>query len=152
MYGSLDIRCNGQFFVDYFLPYFLPILNKSTKNYDILYRSWDMAHGGCDFHFFFLATFCPFKAPEHITILPMCTNNYDHILYCSWDIVHDGCNFHFFILSLLFALLKHLEVSPLYPCVPKIRMRWCMVSEIFAWRTDWSMNGEVTYRSCTAFH
>ena len=72
------------------------ILNKSTKNYDhMLYRSWDMVHDGCNFHFLFWAAFCPFKAPGDITILPMCTKNYDHILHCSWDVALDGCNFHF---------------------------------------------------------
>ena len=71
------------------------ILNKRTKNYDhMLYRSWDMVHDGCNFHFLFWAAFCPFKAPGDITILPMCTKNYDYILHCSWDIALDGCNFH----------------------------------------------------------
>ena len=51
-----------------------------------------------------------------------------------------------FFFVLLFALLKHLEISLFYPCVPKIRIRWCMVPEIVTWRRDWWMNGEVTYR------
>ena len=43
----------------------------------------------------------------------------------------------YFCFELLFALLKHLEILSFYPCVPKIRIRWCMVPEILAWR----MNG-----------
>ena len=63
------------------------ILNKSTKNYDhMLYRSWDMTHDGCNFHFLFWAAFCPFKAPADIIILPTCTKNQDQIMYGSWDI------------------------------------------------------------------
>ena len=57
----------------------------------------------------------------------------------------------FFNFELLFAPLKHLEISPFYPYVPKIRSRWCMVAEILAWRTDWWMNGEVKYKDgCSA--
>ena len=41
-----------------------------------------------------------------------------------------------FYFELLFALLKHLEISPFYPCVPKIRIRWCMVPEILVQQTD----------------
>ena len=63
------------------------ILNKSTKNYDhMLYRSWYMAHGGCNFHFLFWADFCPFKAPGYITILPMRTKNWDQMMYGPWNI------------------------------------------------------------------
>ena len=51
-----------------------------------------------------------------------------------------------FYFELLFAFLKHLEISPLYPFVPKIRITWCMVLEILAWRTDRWMNREVTYK------
>ena len=52
------------------------ILNKSTKIFDhMLYHSWDMAHGVWNLHFLFWATFCPFKAPGDITILPICTKN-----------------------------------------------------------------------------
>ena len=48
------------------------ILNKSTKNYyHMLYCSWEMAHGGCNFHFLFWDAFCPFKTPGDITILLM---------------------------------------------------------------------------------
>ena len=43
----------------------------------------------------------------------------------------------YFYFELLFALLKHLEILSFYPCVPKIRIRWCMVPQILAWR----MNG-----------
>ena len=40
----------------------------------MLYRFWDMAHDGCNFHFLFWAAWvCTFKAPGDITILPMCT-------------------------------------------------------------------------------
>ena len=41
-----------------------------------------------------------------------------------------------FYFGLLFSLLKHLEISPFYPCVPKIRIRWCMVPEILVQQTD----------------
>ena len=67
------------FHLGYFLPFYPPnspkngnlkkvkqlagdiiILHKSTKNHDyMLYCSWDMAHGGCNY-FLFWAILCPF--------------------------------------------------------------------------------------------
>ena len=62
-------------------------------------------------------------------------------MWCLTDVIF------IFYFELLFALLKHLEISSFYPYVPKIRIRWCIVSKILEWRTDWSMNREVTYRN-----
>ena len=62
------------------------ILKKINKNYDMLHRSWDIAHDGCNFHFLFWAAFCLLKAPGDITILPMHTKNYDQMTYGFWDI------------------------------------------------------------------
>ena len=35
------------------------------------------------------------KKPADITILHICTKNYDQIIYGSWDKVCDRCNYHF---------------------------------------------------------
>ena len=45
--------------------------------------------------------------------------------YGSWWIY-----FSFFYFELLFILLKHLEISPNYPCVPKIMIKYYTVPEI----------------------
>ena len=61
-----------------------------NKNHDhMLYRFWDMTHGGS-----FWTIFYPFtclktqrkKIPGDIIILQMCTKNCDHMMYSSWDI------------------------------------------------------------------
>ena len=98
------------------------------------------------------------KFKKHLEISSFYTKfpkNDDHMLYCSWDMARDGCNFYFSFWA-IFCLLppppshpphpphppspnslknqnlkkwkKHLEISPIYTCVPKIMIRWCTVS------------------------
>ena len=82
-----------------------------TKNYDqMMYGSWDMVRDRCNCYFSFWAIFCPFtpltaqkikilekwkKGPGDITILHICTKNYDQMMYGSWDMVCDRCNCYF---------------------------------------------------------
>ena len=75
--------------------------------------------------------------------------NYDQMMYSSWDMVHDRCNCYFSFwaifcpftpltaqkIKILKKWKKHLEISSFYIRVPKIMIRWCMVSEIW-WMTD----------------
>ena len=80
------------------------ILHKCTKNHDhLLYCSWDMACGGCNFfHFGAFSDLLPPNSPKNSKlknmketsgdniILHVCTKNYDHMMYGSWDTVEDG--------------------------------------------------------------
>ena len=74
----------------------------------------------------------------------MCTKNYDQMVYASWDMVRDECNY--FLLWAIFCpftpvtsqkikilkkMIKSLEISSFYICVPKIMIRWCMLPEIW---------------------
>ena len=59
---------------------FTPLATPKNQNFEkifehMLYRSCDMVHNVCSFHFLFWAAFWPFKAPEDITILPICIKN-----------------------------------------------------------------------------
>ena len=86
------------------------ILQKCTTNHDHMpYCSWDMACDGCNFYFHFalffalLPTLTPpppinpksqkilkiKKTPVDITILHMCTKNYEHMMYGSWEMLHN---------------------------------------------------------------
>ena len=155
------------------MPGDIIILYKCIKNHDhMLYCSWDMASGRC--YFSFWAIFCPLPPwqPEKlnfkkitppppktgdIIILQECTRNHNHMVYCSWDAVRDGCDcyFSFWAIICRFTPLtaqkfkiskkwrKRLEIS-YYICVPKIVIRWCMVSEIWCaidlrkkWHIEW---------------
>ena len=141
----------------------------------MLYCSWDMVRGRCNY-FSFWAIFCPFTPktaqkikilkmkylPGDIIILHKCTKNHDHMLYCSWNMVFDRCNCHFWFwaifcpfipltaqkIKILKTWKKHLEISSFYICVPKITIRWCTVPEIWC-ATERRMDGrteKVTYR------
>ena len=87
------------------------IKQNCTKNPDhMLYCSWDMARGRCNYFLFWaiLPLYLPNnlknenlkkmkrkKTPEDI-ILHKCTKNHDHMLYYSWDMVHERCNYFLF--------------------------------------------------------
>ena len=112
------------------------LLNKSTKNYNhMLYRSWDMAHDGCNFLFFFQLIFALLKQLEMTPFYP-CVPKIIIIYYTVPEIQCFTDLIFIFYFELLFARLKHLDISPFYSCVPKIRIRG-MVSEILTWQTDW---------------
>ena len=70
-----------------------------------LYCSSDMVRNRCHFYFLSWAISCHFtsltaqqikilkkkkKIPGDITILRMCTKNYNQMMYSSWDMVHAG--------------------------------------------------------------
>ena len=129
---------------------YIIILHKSTKNHDhILYCSWNMVRGRCNWYFPFWAIFCLFtpltawkmkisktmkNSPGDIVILHQCTKTHVHMLYCSWDMMHGGCNCYFSFLAIFCPFIpltawknkisknekKHLEISSLYTSVPKI--------------------------------
>ena len=77
------------------------ILHICTKNYDqMMYSSCNMVHDRCNCYFSFWAISPPNspknqnfekmkKAPGDITILHMCTTNYDQMMYGSRDMLHD---------------------------------------------------------------
>ena len=107
----------------------------------------------CYFSFWFWINFCPFttitaqkiknfinmeKMPGDTIILHKCTINHDHRLYCSWGMTCNRCNcyFSFWAIFCSFTSLtaqkikikkkkwkKHLQISSLYKCVPKIMIR-----------------------------
>ena len=76
------------------------------------------------------------------------------MLYCSWDMVCDRCNCYFSFWAIFcpfipltaqkIKILKKwkncLEISSFYICVPKIMIRWCMVTEIWC-TTDGRTDG-----------
>ena len=78
-----------------------------------------------------------------IIISHKCTKNHNHMRYSSWDTEWDRQNFlSFWTISWLYTPItikflkqwkKHLEMSSLYTCVPKITIIWCMLPEI--WNT-----------------
>ena len=74
------------------------ILQMCPKNHGhMLYCSWEMARGRCNFYFSFWAIFClltPLTAPK---------------------------------IKIFKKIQKCLEISSVYTCVPKIVIRWCMV-------------------------
>ena len=87
------------------------------------------------------------KTPRDIIILHKCTKNHDHMLYCSWDMKHDGCNCYFSFwaifcpstpLKISKKWKKHLEVSSIYTCVPKIMIRWFIVPEKWCTTDRWT--------------
>ena len=81
------------------------------------------------------------KTAGYIIILHMCTKNHNHMRYGSWDTEWDGIFCHF---EPLFALLPPANpenqilkkwkkpLSSSYPCVPKMKIIWCMVLEIWS--------------------
>ena len=91
------------------------------------------------------------KTPGDIMILHKFTKNHYHMLHCSWDMMCDGCIFFHF--GLFFVLLpppnesknkkNRLEIT-FYTCIPKIRIAWCTVPEIWC-ATEGRME-KVTYR------
>ena len=103
------------------------------------------------------------KWKRHLEISSFYTSvNSDHMLYCSWDMTCDGCNcyFSFWAIFCPFTPLtaqkmkiskkwrKHLEISSLNTCLPKIMIRWCMVPEIWCMtdRPTDRQTEKVTYR------
>ena len=89
--------------------------------------------------------------PGDIIILQKCTKNHDHMVCCSWDMAHDRCNCYFSFWAIFYPFTltaqkikilkkwkKRLEISPLYICVLKIMIRWCMVSEILCPTDGWT--------------
>ena len=75
MYGSWDIRHNGQFFVilGHFLPFDAP--NPKNQNFEKIKKMKKK------------------KKPGDIIILLLCTTNDNHMMYCSWDMERDRLNF-----------------------------------------------------------
>ena len=88
--------------------------------------------------------------------------SWSYMLYCSWDMAHVECNCHFSFQAIFcpFTPLtaqkmkiskkwrKHLEISSLNTCLPKIMIRWCMVPEIWCMtdRPTDRQTEKVTYR------
>ena len=72
MYGSLDTKCKGQFFV-IFGPCFALWPSQQPKKP----KFWKNEK----------------KFPEDIITLHLCTTNDDHMMYGSWDIERDRQNF-----------------------------------------------------------
>ena len=109
------------FILGYFLPFYLP---NSPKNQNFEKMK---------------------KTPGDIIILHMCTKNYDQMMYSSWDMVRDRCNCYFSFWDIFcpftpltaqkIKILKKwntcLKISSFCICVPKIMIRWCMVSEVW---------------------
>ena len=125
MYGSLDIRCNGQSFL--------------WTNFDKMKNT-----------------------TRDIIIFYMCTINKNNMMYVSSHMKHDRKTFMSFLASfypftplttpkieILKKWNKNLEKSLFYPCALKIRIRWCMVPEILAWRTDWCFSLKI-YGFCSS--
>ena len=83
------------------------------------------------------------KPPADIITLHMCTINDNHMMHGSWVIERDQHNFLSFWtvfcpftplttrkIKILKKWKKHLEILPLYTCVTKMTIIWCMVPEI----------------------
>ena len=68
MYGSWDIRHDGQFFI--ILGHFLPIYPPNNPKNKTLKKKMK-------------------KPPEIIIILHLCTTNDNHIMYGSWNMERD---------------------------------------------------------------
>ena len=71
MYGSWDIRCEGQNLLPFWNIFLLFYTNGEPENQNFQKMN---------------------KTPRHIIILHKCSKNHDHMLYCSWDMVHDRYN------------------------------------------------------------
>ena len=84
------------------------------------------------------------KWPGVGIILRMPTKNHDHMMYTSWDMECDRFFLSFLAIFCTFTLLttwkikilkkweKHLQLSSFYTCLPKIRIIWCMLPEIWS--------------------
>ena len=95
-------------------------------------------------------------------ILQKCTKNHDHMLYCSCDMARDRCNCYFSFWAILCSFnpltaqkikRKKKKKNPVryhhFTRVPKIKIRWCMLPEIWCTtdrqtdgRTDRQMDGQ----------
>ena len=138
IYGSWNIRCNGQKFLLFWAIFCLSAPWQPGKS-----KHWKKHLEILPFY-----TFSPqmtviwYMVPEiwHVTK----TKNYDQMMCTSWDMVCDGsnCYFSFWVIFCSFTPLtarkikilkkwkKHLDISSFYICVPKTMIRWCMVPEI----------------------
>ena len=121
MYGSWDIRHDGQSFL-LFWAIFLPVdppNNTKNQNFEneknprdiiiliLVYRKWQSYNVWFLKYWAWQTKFHPTNKPENKIlknwrkktpgdiILHKCAKNHDHILYCSWDMARDGCNFYF---------------------------------------------------------
>ena len=120
IYGSWNIRCNGQKFL-LFRAIFCPFSPLTTWKIKTLK-----------------------KTPGDITILHIFTTNDSHMIYGSWDMARDKCNYFLFWaifchftpttsrkIKILKKWKKHLEIPSFYICIPKIMIRWCALPEIW---------------------
>ena len=119
-----------EFFVilGYFLPFY-PANNLENQNFEKMRKPYGI-----------------------VIILHLFTKSHNHLMYGSLDMERDRQNvFSFQTIFCSFSSLltlkikiwkkikKHLEISSIYTCVPKVMIRWCMVPEIWC-ATDRQMD------------